>query len=191
MLLKGALHVHTTCSDGTLGAARMLRIYEGLGFDFVALTDHDHLLRDGCYREALAGVETGLLVFEGVELTVFEKGYLHVGRIQGDREVLHVLNHPADLGLSPAKLGERIAALAGRMALDAIEVTSKGTYAPELDVDALPYPKVATDDAHDEKACGRAWIEMDCRRDRDAILSSIKRGEFWNCFRGAMGLRGS
>jgi predicted metal-dependent phosphoesterase TrpH len=190
MLLKGALHVHTTCSDGRLGVASMLRVYQGLGFDFVALTDHDHLLRDGCYREALAAVETELLVFEGVELTVFEKGYLHVNRIRCDREVLHVLNHPADLGLSLAKLGERVEALRARGLLDAIEVTTKGIYAPEIDQDALPYPKLASDDAHDENACGRAWIEMDCRRDRDAILLGIKQGEFWNCYRGGAGRRG-
>ncbi len=45
MHLKGGLHVHTKCSDGDLSIEEVVRIYEGLGFDFIALTDHDYLLR--------------------------------------------------------------------------------------------------------------------------------------------------
>ena len=29
---------------------------------------------------------------------------------------------------------------------------------------------------------GRAWVEMDCNRDKDSILRAIKSGDFWNCF---------
>ena len=35
--LKGALHTHTTCSDGELTPLELLRVYRDLGFDFVAL----------------------------------------------------------------------------------------------------------------------------------------------------------
>jgi len=182
MVLKGALHVHTSCSDGSHSVAEMLAIYAGLGFDFVALTDHDFLLRDDCYQKALQHAKTELLVLEGVELTVLEKGYLHVGRIQGDHEVLYILNHPADLGLPLAKVLERIEALRGRVPIDAVEITSKGYLTPEFDVDALPYPKVATDDSHHRQGCGRAWVELGCALDKDAILRAIKRGEFRNCF---------
>lgn len=182
MLLKGALHVHSACSDGLLSVAEVVQIYTGLGFDFIALTDHDHLLREGCYAQQLDGVDTDLIVFEGVELTVFEKGYLHVNRIAGDAEVLHILNHPADMDLPLEKVIERIEAIRDAHPIDAVEITSKGFYTPEFDVDAIPYPKVATDDSHNRLGCGRAWIEMDAPRDKDAILRQIKRGEFWNCF---------
>jgi predicted metal-dependent phosphoesterase TrpH len=182
MPLKGALHVHTACSDGLLGVSEAISVYAGLGFDFIALTDHDHLLREGCYQEGLRGLSTPLLVLEGVELTVFEKGYLHVNRIRGDREVLHILNHPADLDLPLDRVLERIAALRERIPIDAIEVTSKGFRTPEFDVPAMAFPRVATDDSHNRLGCGRAWIELDSPLDKDAIIRAIKRGDFWNCY---------
>jgi hypothetical protein len=182
MPLKGALHVHTVCSDGELAIPEVLEVYARLGFDFVALTDHDHLLHEGCYERGLEGLRTDLLVFRGIELTVFEKGYLHVNRIEGDREVLHVLNHPADLDLSLERVLERIEAIRPTVPIDAVEVTSRGFRTPEFDVPVLPYPRVATDDSHDRKGCGRAWVELDAPRDKDGILRAIKRGEFWNCY---------
>jgi hypothetical protein len=181
MPLKGALHVHTACSDGLLGIPEVVDVYSRLGFDFIALTDHDHLLRDGCYEQGLAGVQTSLLVFHGVELTLFEKGYLHVNRIDGDREVLHVLNHPADLDLPLPRVLERIEALRARgCPIDAVEITSKGFRTREFDVPELALPKVATDDSHNRLGCGRAWIELEAPRDKDTIIRAIKRGEFSN-----------
>lgn len=38
--LKGALHVHTTRSDGDLSPEEALKRFELMGYDFVALTDH-------------------------------------------------------------------------------------------------------------------------------------------------------
>jgi hypothetical protein len=183
MLLKGALHVHTTCSDGVLTIPEVASVYAELGFGFVAITDHDHLLRGDRPELPDRQAARGLLLFRGVELTVFEKGYLHVSRIEGDTEVLHVFNHPAQLDLPLEKVIERIAAVARTLPIDAVEVTSLGFHTPEFDVPEIGYPKVATDDAHDRKACGRAWIELDAPLDKDAIIRAIRRGEFRNCYR--------
>lgn len=192
MLLKGALHVHTTCSDGTMSVGDVLGVYSDLGFDFVALTDHDYLLRGNCYQRQLDQIgaqkgakwlsELGLMVFFGVERTVFEKGYVHVNRIDGDAEVLHFFNHPSELDLPLEKVVERIEGVAQQLPLDAVEVTTKGFYTPEYDIPEIPYPKLATDDAHTPIGCGRAWIELDCRREKDAILRAVKQGDFWNCY---------
>lgn len=184
MLLKGALHVHTTCSDGTLSVGDVLGVYKDLGFDFVALTDHDYLLRGNCYQRQLDEMEHDpeLMVFIGVERTVFEKGYVHVNEIQGDDEVLHVFNHPSELDLPLPKVIQRIEGVAKKLPLDAVEITTKGFYTPEYDIPEIPYPKLATDDAHTRIACGRAWIELDCAREKDAILRAVKRGDFWNCY---------
>lgn len=181
MHLKGALHAHTTCSDGNLTIRQVLELHASLGFDFVALTDHDYLLRDGCY-DVVDRIRTDLIVFKGVELTVFEKGYLHVNRIHGEEEVLHVFNHPSELDLPVEKVIERIRAVAERMPLDAVEITTKGFRTPEYDIPEIPYPKLATDDSHTRLGCGRAWIELDCPRDKDSILRAVRRGEFWNCY---------
>ncbi len=184
MHLKGALHVHTRCSDGELSIPEAVEVYAGLGFGFIALTDHDYLLRSNCYG-AVAGLDTDLVVFTGVELTVYEKGYVHIGRIDGDEEVLHVFNHPAELDLPLDKVRERIRAVSEQLPIDAVEVTSKGFYSAEYDVPEIPYPKVATDDSHTELGCGRAWIELDCTRDKDDILRAVRRGDFENCFADA------
>ncbi len=181
MLLKGALHVHTTCSDGELSIAEVLEVYAARGFDAVALTDHDHLLRPGSY-DLLDSLRTDLIVLKGVELTVFAKGYVHVSRIDGEQERLHIFNHPAELSLPLDKALERIAEVARLLPLDAVEITSQGFPTPEYDIAALPYPKVATDDAHSRLMCGRAWIELDCGRSRDAIIRAVRAGDFWNCF---------
>ena len=39
--LKGNIHTHSTRSDGQIPAQEMLRRYAALGYDFLALTDHD------------------------------------------------------------------------------------------------------------------------------------------------------
>ena len=182
MLLKGALHVHTTCSDGDLRIPEVIEIYTRLGFDFLALTDHDYLLRSGHYERQLQDVQTELIIFAGVEMTVFEKGYLHVNRIEGDEQVLHIFNHPAELNLPLPKVIQRIETTAEKIPIDVVEVTNKGFYTSEYDIPEIPYPKVATDDSHAKLGCGRAWIEMDCRRDKDSIIRAIKRGDFWNCY---------
>jgi hypothetical protein len=183
MLIKGALHVHTTCSDGSLSIREVVTVYEKLGFDFIALTDHDYLLRPDCY-EIVGALETRLIIFTGVELTVFEKGYVHINRIDGDREVLHIFNHPADLDLPVSKVIERINSVAKHIPIDAIEITSKGFKTPEFDIPGIPYPKIASDDSHTRSGCGRAWVEMDCGRNKDSIIRAIRKGKFWNCYAG-------
>ena len=181
MHLKGGLHIHTTCSDGELSIEEVIRVYSGLGFDFIALTDHDFLLQPDCYK-SITKINTNLIIFKGVELTVFEKGYVHVNKIEGDNEVLHIFNHPSELDLPMEKVIDRISSVAERLPIDAVEVTSKGFRTPEYETDDIAFPKVATDDSHTRLGCGMAWVEMDCMRDKDKIIRAIKNKDFWNCY---------
>jgi hypothetical protein len=184
MLLKGQLHIHTTCSDGILTPQEIADIYARMGFDFLAFTDHDHLLRPS-YRRAIASIRSGLLIFPGVELTIqSRKGYVHVSRIEGEREILHIFNHPADCGLPFRETLQCIADVAERYPLDTVEATSHGFHTPLFDVPEIGYPRVAADDAHDLSGCGRAWIELDCDREKDAILTAIREGRFQNGYAG-------
>lgn len=189
MHLKGALHVHTNCSDGDLTVREAVEVYSSLGFDFIALTDHDYLLRKGCY-ESIEEMNTDVIVFTGVELTVFEKGYVHVNRIFGDEDVLHIFNHPSELELPVEKVIERIQAVAEQYPLDAVEITAYGFRTPEYDIREIPYPKVASDDSHTRSGCGRAWVEMDCKRDKDSIIRAVRTGDFWNCYAESGSFRG-
>ena len=182
-VLKGALHIHTTCSDGCLPPGEVLRVYRDLGFDFVALTDHDYLMRPDAY-DGLPDEFEGMLVFKGVEKTVFARGYLHVNHIYGDRETLRILNHPAEFASRVGQVLERLEELRPSLTIDAVEVSQNGFYTPEFDVEEIPYPKVVSDDSHTREGCGRAWIEVDCEKDKDAIIRAVKDGRARICYNG-------
>ena len=181
MLLKGCLHTHTTCSDGKLTPQQVADAYESKGYDFIAFTDHDYLLKPN-YREEYAAIRTGMIIFSGIELTVFVKGYVHVSKIEGDGEMLHFFNHIGEYDLTPAQVLDRLEELEKIYPIDAVEITRKGfrdTVFEEIDI---RHPKLASDDSHTPGGIGRAWIEMDARREKDSILRAVKEGNFWNCY---------
>jgi len=181
-VLKGALHTHTSYSDGELSPLKVLEVYRDLHFDFIALTDHDFLMSPDAYQDVPDEFH-GMLVFKGVEKTIFARGYFHISEIHGDREVIRIFDHPADYHLALDRLIERINEIQGIMPLHAIEVTSNGYYTPEYDIEEIPYPKVASDDSHTAEGCGRAWIEVACAKDRDTIIRAIKNGSARICYR--------
>ncbi len=180
--LRGNLHAHTTFSDGALAPQRLIEVYEQLGYDFLAITDHDDLVGPA-YWEALKGLAPALLLFHGVELS-YQPFPQHVGKVIGERETLYVLNHPARYRLSLEDTLQRITTLrSDGLPLDAVEVTDTGLYRPLYHTDAIPLAKIATDDAHKPPHFGRAWIEVDAPRDRDAIIRAIRAGDFTLGFR--------
>jgi len=181
-MLKGALHTHTTKSDGKLEPLALLRVYRDLGFDFVALTDHDFLMPRNAYAEVPDSFED-MLVFQGIERTIFARGYLHYNEITGDEEVLNIFNHPAEYGFSVAQMLERLELVEERVPIHAVEVSEKGFYTPAYDIPDIPQPKVVSDDAHTRDMCGRAWVEVDCPKDKDTILRAIKAGQAKNVYK--------
>jgi PHP domain len=181
MLLKGCLHTHTTCSDGKMTPQEVADAYRDRGYDFIAFTDHDYLIKPRSY-EIYRAVRSDLIIFVGIELTVFVKGYIHVSRITGESEQLHIFNHLGEYDLTIGQVMDRIREVSSMYPLDAVEITSKGFRNCEYEIDEIPYPKIASDDSHTSVGIGRAWIEMDAERKRDSIIRAVKRGEFWNCF---------
>jgi hypothetical protein len=183
-LLKGALHTHTTCSDGELEPVELVQVYRDLGFQFVAITDHDHLVRRD-YWERLPAGDADFLVFKGVELTVFERGYVHVGEIRGDAETLRIFNHPSIYNMPLEKVVDVLAAITKQLPIDCVEVTHHGRYTPQFDVAEIAYPKIVSDDAHTRDMCGRAWVTVECPLEKDAILREIRAGRATNWVQGA------
>jgi hypothetical protein len=155
--------------------------YEERGYDFIAFTDHDYLLKPN-YREIYSRVKSEMIIFTGIELTVFVKGYIHVNRIEGDEEELHIFNHISEYDLTPGQVLERLADLEKQFPIDAVEITAKGFRERIFEDMELSYPKIASDDSHNTVGIGRAWIEMDAGRSKDSIIRAIKRGDFWNCY---------
>jgi hypothetical protein len=176
-LLKGNLHAHTHLSDGLLSPQEVIARYKALGYDFLAITDHDEWITES-YWQTIPRDDPDLLVFVGVEIDHRQLDQ-HVGKIVGERETLYVLNHPARYRLSVEETLRRIKLLtADGLSIHAVEVTDTGLYKAEYDVDAIQLPKVATDDSHRELHVGRAWIEVEAARDRDAVLRAIKGSDF-------------
>lgn len=183
MLLRGNLHAHSIFSDGVHPPERVVAAYESFGYDFLAITDHDDLVPPHYWR-VLAGLRSNLLLFLGVEVDYAPLSQ-HVGRVYGDRDVLHVLNHPARYDLTLEEAERRVALITrGGLPIDAIEVTDTGHYRPRYDCDAIRLPKIATDDSHREPHVGRAWVEVEAPRDRDAIIRAIRAGDFRLGFAG-------
>lgn len=175
--LRGNLHAHTIFSDGVKSPSELIAEYEALGYDFLAITDHDDLVGDSYWR-ALRNLTPRLLLFHGVEIS-YQPFPQHVGRVIGERETLHVLNHPARYKLSVAETIARMRILRGDgLAIEAVEVTDTGRYRELYHSDEIPLPKIATDDAHKPPHFGRAWIEVDAPRDRDAIIRAVRAGNF-------------
>ena len=182
--LRGNLHAHTTFSDGVKEPAQLVAAYEALGYDFLAITDHESWI-DERYWDAIPRVTSKLLLFHGVELN-WPRFDQHIGRVSGEHETLHVLNHPARYHLSVAQTLERIRRIgAGGLKLDAIEVTETGRRYPIYETSEIPLVKIATDDAHGPIHFGQAWVEVDAKRSRDAIIRAIRAGEFRLGFAGS------
>jgi 3',5'-nucleoside bisphosphate phosphatase len=80
---RADLHLHTTCSDGTLAPGEVVRLARRRGLQAVALTDHDSI--DGLEEAREVGRAEGVEVMSGVELSA------HVQ----DREV-HLLGYAFD-----------------------------------------------------------------------------------------------
>ena len=175
--LRGNLHAHTLFSDGVKSPAELIAAYEALEYDFLAITDHEDLIGHDYWR-ALGKLSSRLLLFQGVEIS-YQRFPQHVGRVIGDRETLHVLNHPARYKVSVAETIERMRILRrDGLPIDAVEVTDTGRYRPLYHSDEIPLTKIATDDAHRPIHFGRAWIEVEAPRDRDAIIRAIRAGNF-------------
>lgn len=175
---KGNLHAHTTFSDGRRPIDEVIARYRDLGYDFLAITDHEDRIFDDYWFNIPAG-DDRMLVLPGIELN-YEDFPQHVGKITGDRETLYILNHPARYSLTVAETQYRIRTIRKfGWPIDAVEVTDTGVYRPEYDVDALELPKIATDDSHRDPDFGRAWIEVDApTKTADAILRAVKAGDF-------------
>ena len=175
--LRGNLHAHTTYSDGVKKPRQLIAEYVALGYDFLAITDHEDRISQSYWR-ALPKLSPSLLLFHGVELNYpgFDQ---HIGKVLGDRETLYVFNHPARYKLSIDETIERARVIdRDGLRLDAVEVTDTGHYRPLYESGEIPLVKIATDDAHRPVHLGRAWIEVDAARSRDAIIRAIRAGDF-------------
>jgi len=62
------LHLHTTCSDGSLTPRELVDKVQALGIKTIAITDHDEIC--GCQEAVDYGKEKKIAVIPGVELSI-------------------------------------------------------------------------------------------------------------------------
>src|SRR5256885_17118884 len=100
--LRGNLHAHTTYSDGVKTPQELLVEYEALGYDFLAITDHDDLICSSFLLQ-LPLLRPRLLPFHGglVKDTRFR---INTRAVLRRRAVPHSPNHPARVKYSMAEV---------------------------------------------------------------------------------------
>jgi len=83
------LHLHTTCSDGTLSPSELVRLAKKSSLACIALTDHDTL--SGISEAQVEGQRLGVEVISGVEISAkFEPGTLHILGYFVDRDSIRL-----------------------------------------------------------------------------------------------------
>jgi len=179
--LKGNLHTHTIFSDGKKTPEEIISTYISLGYDFIAITDHSLLINQDEYFSGIPD-SNDLIVLKGMEISEELLNNRHIGRIFGDNEILHILNHPSLYGLSIEDVLNDIEKVSPKYKIDCIEVSHYGFYTSEYDTDLIPLPKIVSDDAHRDGMYGKAWIEVESDKNKDDILKNIKKGNFTKHF---------
>ena len=74
--LRGNLHTHTNNSDGAERPQRVINDYAKLGYDFLAISDHDILTNSRDYKK---WNNRGMVLLPGNEITANGSHILHVG----------------------------------------------------------------------------------------------------------------
>jgi hypothetical protein len=103
--LKGSLHVHTHFSDGAHTPEEMIEAYQALEYDFVAITDHDYLIKPQ-YWESIPDTRGDLIVFKGIELEYSPSVFSTSGRFWEKKKLFSSSITPTSTGFpSPRSTG--------------------------------------------------------------------------------------
>ncbi|MEN8207618.1 MAG: PHP domain-containing protein [Candidatus Fermentibacteria bacterium] len=115
-MIAADLHIHTTCSDGEYSPSEIVRAAKDLGFNTIAVTDHDTV--SGISETLSAGRDEGIDVIPGIEITVkfrreYFTGSLHVlvyfsEDLFQDRDFITELDGIVSKGRGPALVKERV-----------------------------------------------------------------------------------
>jgi hypothetical protein len=195
--LKGALHVHSTNSDGDEAPHAVVRSYQRLGFDFVAITDHNAVpspedlafktkmvvIPSTEYRGAGADSEFGVVgIDEPLERVPGVEAYYRVavesgGFVTFNHPTWHIHHWPVwwMLKLPRVHALEVYNAVGDRLP-GASECTDKWD---RLLTCGHQIWGTATDDAHTEEQRNRGWVMVNAERSRGAIVSALKAGRFY------------
>lgn len=190
---RGALHVHTTCSDGSLSPEECCDRYRALGFDFVFITDHNvwndhsHLSDSTCK------------VFSSIELSCRDgrEDVLALGVHQGSdiRDTQEAIDWVNQAGGVPVLCHPHWTRMSLRRSMELrgyplIEVWN-GHSERELVADTTHFWDlvlqegrrlygVAVDDSHEVQDYGRGFVEVWADDlSETSILQALRSGRFY------------
>lgn len=178
------LHAHTSCSDGTLTPAEVVRLAIERGLSVVAVTDHDTIA--GLAEAAAAAEGTDLEVVPGIEFSAeYEGSSLHVLAYwpdTGDDELRAELARLHDTRFRRGELMvEKLRALGYRISFDRVREIAGGTIArPHIAQALVEAGVIATEkDAFTEEFIvdgGRAYVPKHALHPLDALALIERAG---------------
>lgn len=102
MKVKTDLHMHSWYSDGTESPARLVERAKALGYETIALTDHDGA--EGVEEAVSAGKAAGIKVISGIEFSASYQMPDPEGRVPGFRRYrMHILGYGIDISNTALK----------------------------------------------------------------------------------------
>lgn len=170
--LKGAMHLHTTISDGQQTPSEIAKAYRAHGYDFLIVTDHNH--HTACHYP-------GMIVIRGQEIV--ENGW-HILEFDGLRILAHPiyqhfynqLDYRNLTGIDGVEYYNAWGDLDSRIVADYFKAKNSSTI-------LLP-----GEDCHDCNAgddlygprCFRTAIHVNVEKaDEEDILEALKDGRYW------------
>ena len=195
--LRGNLHAHTTFTDGALSPEAVIAAYEGAGYDFLAISDHDTLVPPDDYR-----ARTGMVLIPADEATANGPHILCVNVREvippdADRQKVinvtdaqngfTVLNHPnwqKHYNHFPQELMERLTGYAGIEIYNGVIERLEGSALAADRWDRLLASGrrvwgYAHDDFHQIGDLARGWnVVQAAERSPEAIVDALRQGRF-------------
>ena len=196
--LKGNLHTHTTMSDGELPPAQAIAVYERLGYDFLAISDHDTFIVPSDYQS-----RTKLILVPGVEVTAMGPHVLQIGveeRLEpfadrqkvldeiNARKGLAIMNHPNwewHYNHFPQELMQDLVGATGLEIYNGVIERLEGSALASDRWDRLLSQNkwlwgFANDDAHFKTDMGIAWnVVQASERTSAAVIDALRHGRFY------------
>lgn len=122
------LHAHTTASDGSLKPKELVNYAKEKGLSAVAVTDHDTI--DGLDEAVKEGINIGLKVIPGVEISLDFKKEMHMLGYFPKNNYRNIHNILDDLRLSRnkrnIKMAEKLNELGFKVSVEEAEIEASG-----------------------------------------------------------------
>lgn len=187
--MKIDLHVHSTRSyDGTATPGEIVKRCGKAGLDGVAITDHN--VMTGTAESVELGIQEGLVIVRGMEVSTSEGHVLAyglsspVGRGMSIEETIEAIHRAGGIAVAahprrfPSGMGLRRAMSAP---FDAIEVLNGGSSprandAAQRAAALARKVKAGGSDAHTLDDVGKAWTFVDGASSEDDVIQAIRKG---------------